>query len=118
RVLRFHGSRDKATFEYAGYNSRLDEIQAAVLRVLLPHLDEWSDGRRRAGELYSEAGLGELVDLPAVGAGVEPAWHLYVVRHERADQLIAALADVGVESRAHYRTPIHRQPAMARWGAS
>src|SRR5205807_10370569 len=55
RLLHFHGSRDKATFERAGYNSRLDEIQAAVLRVLLAHLDEWSDGRRRAARHYEEA---------------------------------------------------------------
>jgi dTDP-3-amino-3,4,6-trideoxy-alpha-D-glucose transaminase len=117
RMLRFHGSHDKQTFAHAGYNSRLDELQAATLRVLLPHLDEWSEGRRRAGALYEEAQLGELVDLPAVAGGVEPAWHLYVVRHERADELIAELARAGVEARGQYRVPVHRQPAMAQWGA-
>ena len=117
RVLRFHGSRDKVTFEHAGYNSRLDELQAAVLRVLLAHLDEWCDGRRRAGERYAEAGLGELVSLPAARDNAEPAWHMYVVRHEHADELIAALARAGVEARAQYRTPVHLQPAMSQWGA-
>jgi dTDP-4-amino-4,6-dideoxygalactose transaminase len=118
RVLRFHGSRDKSTFEAVGYNSRLDELQAATLRVLLPHLEQWSDGRRRAGAAYERAGLGELVTLPAVPAGVEPAWHLYVVRHDEADRLIEELASAGVEARAYYRTPVHRQPAMSQWGAT
>ncbi len=113
RALRFHGSRDKKTFDYVGYNSRLDEVQAAILRVLLPELDGWSDGRRAAGEAYAEAGIGRYVTPPAVPAGAEPAWHLYVAAHARADELIAGLADYGVQSRAYYRTPLHRQPAMS-----
>ena len=64
RMLRFHGSYDKTTFEHVGFNSRLDELQAAILRVLLPQLDTWADGRRAAGGHYVENGLGELVDLP------------------------------------------------------
>ena len=75
RTLGFHGSRDKATFEYVGYNSRLDELQAAILRVLLPELDRWSDGRRAAVRGYEEAGVGELVTLPVVPSGANPAWH-------------------------------------------
>src|SRR5215212_7645404 len=63
QMLRFHGSRDKTTFELIGHNSRLDELQAAILRVQLPHLERWADGRRRAAEHYREAGLGEFVDL-------------------------------------------------------
>jgi dTDP-4-amino-4,6-dideoxygalactose transaminase len=113
RALRFHGSRDKVTFEYVGYNSRLDELQAAILRVLLPHLDTWSDGRRSAAHMYEEAGVGETVGLPVVPVGAEPAWHLYVVRHPHAEALRAALGEAGVQSRAYYRTPLHRQPAMA-----
>src|SRR5205085_1824336 len=81
RALRFHGSRDKSTFEYVGYNSRLDELQAAILRVLLPELDRWSDGRRAAARAYAEAGLGTHVALPAVPADADPAWHLFVVTH-------------------------------------
>jgi dTDP-4-amino-4,6-dideoxygalactose transaminase len=113
RALRFHGSRDKQTFDHVGYNSRLDELQAAILRVLLPELDGWCDGRRAAGLAYVEAGLGEHVALPAVPDGAQPAWHLYVVCHPRADELLAVLAAAGVEARGYYRRPLHRQPAMA-----
>jgi dTDP-4-amino-4,6-dideoxygalactose transaminase len=113
RTLRFHGSRDKHTFEYVGYNSRLDELQAAILRVLLPHLDDWSAGRREGAAAYAQAGLAEHVSLPAAPAGAEPAWHLYVVTHPRADELLAILNARDVGARAYYRTPIHRQPAMA-----
>jgi dTDP-4-amino-4,6-dideoxygalactose transaminase len=116
RTLRFHGSRDKATFEQVGYNSRLDELQAAILRVLLPHLDEWTEGRRAVADVYEEV-LADAVGLPRVAEGVNPAWHLYVVRHPRADALIEALGKTGVQARAYYRTPVHRQPAMATWGS-
>jgi len=115
RALRFHGSRDKQTFEYVGYNSRLDELQAAVLRILLPELDGWSDRRRAAAQAYAEAGIERYVTPPAVPAGAEPAWHLYIATHPRADELIAGLADHGVQARAYYRTPLHEQPAMAPW---
>jgi dTDP-3-amino-3,4,6-trideoxy-alpha-D-glucose transaminase len=115
RMLRFHGSRDKSTFEEVGYNSRLDTIQAAVLRVLLAHLDAWTQGRQAAAQAYEQAAIGELVRVPRVRDGVVPAWHLYVVSHPEADRLAAALKDAGIEARGYYRTPIHRQPAMARW---
>lgn len=113
RMLRFHGSWDKVTYEHVGYNSRLDDLQAAILRVQLPHLDGWADGRRAAGEHYREAGLGELVALPRPVDGAQPAWHLYVVRSERADDLAAELGQRGIGHKAYYRTPVHRQPAMA-----
>ena len=113
RTLRFHGSPDRVTYEQVGYNSRLDELQAAILRVLLPHVDGWADGRRAAAAHYEAAGLGELVTLPIATPGAAPAWHLYVIRSERADDLAAGLASAGVEARAYYRTPVHRQPAMA-----
>src|ERR687887_1932335 len=112
RMLRFHGSRDKTTFELIGHNSRLDELQAAILRVQLPHLEEWADGRRRAAAHYRDAGLGELVDLPLPVDGCDPAWHLYVVRHARADDLAAALKAAGIGHKAYYRVPTHEQPAM------
>jgi dTDP-4-amino-4,6-dideoxygalactose transaminase len=113
RMLRFHGSRDKVNYEEVGYNSRLDELQAAILRVQLPELERWAAHRHDVGEWYAQAGLGELVALPGVAAGTRPAWHVYVVRHEGADELGAALTAAGIGSRAYYRTPIHRQPAMA-----
>ncbi|MBA3328542.1 MAG: DegT/DnrJ/EryC1/StrS family aminotransferase, partial [Solirubrobacterales bacterium] len=105
RMLRFHGSRDKVTYEQVGYNSRLDELQAAILRVQLPHLGAWAEGRRAAGRHYEQAGLGELVALPGARVGTAPAWHLYVVRHREADALAAGLAERGVGSKAYYRTP-------------
>jgi len=115
RVLRFHGSRDKVTYERIGWNSRLDELQAAILRVLLPQLDAWSDGRRTAAAHYAAAGLGELVALPVATPGATPAWHLFVVRHERAAELEHALNAAGVGARGYYRTPLHRQEALAPW---
>ncbi len=117
RVLRFHGSHDKVTYDLVGYNSRLDELQAAILRVQLPHLDAWSDGRRQAASEYDELGLGDLVTLPRATVGSAPAWHLYVVRHPEADRLAAALGEAGIGCRTYYRTPVHAQPAMRAWGA-
>ncbi|HEV2060659.1 MAG TPA: DegT/DnrJ/EryC1/StrS family aminotransferase [Solirubrobacteraceae bacterium] len=117
RMLRFHGSWDKVTYDHVGYNSRLDDLQAAILRVQLPHLDTWADGRRAAGEHYAAAGLNELVALPSIVGDCAPAWHLYVVRTERVDDLAAGLEDAGVGHKSYYRTPVHRQPAMSRFGA-
>ncbi len=116
RVLRFHGSRDKVSYELIGYNSRLDELQAAILRVQLPHLDDWSDGRREGAAHYSELGLGKLVKLPRATIGSAPAWHLYVIRHPNADALAAALSEAGIGCRPYYRTPVHAQPSMRAWG--
>jgi dTDP-3-amino-3,4,6-trideoxy-alpha-D-glucose transaminase len=117
RTLRFHGSHDKITYEQLGYNSRLDELQAAILRVQLPHLDEWSDGRRLAARHYEDAGLGELTTLPRPSAGALPAWHLYVVGHPQVERLEGALASAGIGHKAYYRTPVHRQASMREWGA-
>lgn len=117
RMLRFHGSWDKQSFEEVGYNSRLDAIQAAVLRVQLPHLDDWAAGRRAAAAHYAEAGLGELVSVPAVTADAEPAWHLYVVRTPDADSLLAELRERGIGSRSYYRVPTHEQGGMRAYPA-
>jgi dTDP-4-amino-4,6-dideoxygalactose transaminase len=119
RRLRFHGSKDKVTYTEVGYNSRLDALQAGVLRLFLPELDGWNEARRSAADGYMEAGLGEIDGLapPAAVAGARHVYHLYVARHERADELQAALAGEGISARGYYRTPVHRQPAMERWGA-
>jgi dTDP-3-amino-3,4,6-trideoxy-alpha-D-glucose transaminase len=115
RTLRFHGSHDKVTYEQVGYNSRLDELQAAILRVQLPHLDGWADGRRQAGRHYEDAGLGELVTLPRATAGSSPAWHLYVVAHPQIERVEAALAAASIGHKAYYRTPVHLQAPMRQW---
>ena len=81
RMLRFHGSRDKRTFELVGVNSRLDAIQAAMLRVFLPRLAGWNAARREAAARYAELGLGELVELPVDEPG--HVYHMYVVRSSR-----------------------------------
>ena len=103
RILRFHGSKDKTTFTDVGWNSRLDELQAAALRVLLPELDGWNERRRAVAAAYERLGLGEHVALPRVIEGARHAYHLYVVRSERELPI----------GRGYYRTPVHRQPAIA-----
>src|SRR5215210_9384872 len=113
RVLRFHGSKDKGTFTEVGYNSRLDELQAAALRVLLPELDGWNDARRETAAAYERAGLAEHVELPVAVDAATHVYHLYVARSERADELGEALEAKGVGARPYYRVPIRRQPAMA-----
>jgi dTDP-4-amino-4,6-dideoxygalactose transaminase len=114
RKLRFHGSRDKQTFELIGTNSRLDAIQAAALRVLLPHLAGWNRSRREAAGRYAELGLGEAVELPTDdGAHV---YHMYVVRTPERERIAEALDEVGIASASYYVTPLHLQPAMAYLG--
>ena len=116
RRLRFHGSTDKQTYTEVGWNSRLDSLQAGVLRELLPELGAWSDARRAAARMYEDGGITELVQPIRPVDGADPAWHLYVVRHERADDLVAGLTAAGIGARAYYRVPVHRQPAMTEFG--
>jgi dTDP-4-amino-4,6-dideoxygalactose transaminase len=114
RLRRFHGSRDKRDFLYIGTNSRLDELQAAALRLFLEHLDEWNALRRGAAARYAELGLGDLVELPADdGAHV---YHLYVVRTPERDRIAAALAEAEIGSASYYATPLHLQPAFRYLG--
>jgi dTDP-4-amino-4,6-dideoxygalactose transaminase len=113
RRLRTHGSADRRTHTEVGYNSRLDELQAAGLRVLLPHLGEWTAARRRAAAAYAASGLGDHVELPVETAGGECCYHLYVVRSPRRERLVDALVEAGIGARAYYTIPLHRQPAMA-----
>jgi dTDP-3-amino-3,4,6-trideoxy-alpha-D-glucose transaminase len=119
RRLRFHGSEDKRTHVDVGFNSRLDELQAAVLRVRLPELDGENGARRAVAHAYEQGGLGEVpgMAIPVVDDRVEHVHHLYVVRHPGADDLIAALGRKGVAARAYYRRPVHLQPAMARYAS-
>jgi dTDP-4-amino-4,6-dideoxygalactose transaminase len=113
-MLRFHGSRAKKTFEYVGYNSRLDALQAAMLRVFLPHLDDWNRQRREAAALYGELGLGEACELPQDEPG--HVYHLYVVRSPERDRLSEALSAAEIGHAHHYLPPLHLQPALAYLG--
>jgi dTDP-4-amino-4,6-dideoxygalactose transaminase len=110
RLLRFHGSKAKKEFELVGYNSRLDEIQAAVLRVFLPHLEEWNRSRREAAARYAELGLGEACELPADEPG--HVYHVFVVRSPERDRIAEHLEANGIASTSYYVTPLHRQPAL------
>lgn len=116
RVLRNYGSRVKYVNEVQGFNSRLDPIQAAVLRVKLAHLDDWNARRGSIAALYL-SGLGECgLLLPQLPAFADPAWHLFVVRHPRRDVLQKRLAELGVGTLIHYPIPPHRQEAYAGAG--
>jgi dTDP-4-amino-4,6-dideoxygalactose transaminase len=114
RVLRFHGSRDKKTFETVGYNSRLDEIQAAALRLFLTKVDGWNAARREAAARYVELGLGEVCELPADEPG--HVYHMYVVRTPEPDRIAAALEAAGIGCASYYETPLHLQPAFRSLG--
>lgn len=114
RMLRFHGSRDKQTFELVGSNSRLDAIQAAALRVFLPHLAGWNESRRVGAARYEELGLGAVVSIPPDAPG--HVYHMYVVRTPDRARIAAALAEAGIASASYYTTPLHLQPAMRYLG--
>jgi dTDP-4-amino-4,6-dideoxygalactose transaminase len=116
RLLRFHGSRDKQRFDAVGYNSRLDELQAAALRVFLRHVDEWNGARRAAAARYAELGLGELCELPLDEPG--HVYHLYVVRTAERERFTAALDQADIGWATHYTTPLHLQPALIGLGYS
>jgi dTDP-4-amino-4,6-dideoxygalactose transaminase len=114
QMLSFHGSRDKTGFDLVGYNSRLDEVQAGMLRIFLPELDGWNAGRRAAAARYAELGLGELVELPRDEPG--HIYHLFVCRSPERDRIRAALGEVGIASATYYTTPLHLQPALRHLG--
>jgi dTDP-3-amino-3,4,6-trideoxy-alpha-D-glucose transaminase len=80
---------------------------------MLPHLDSWCDGRRAGAAAYAAAGVADHVGVCAVPSGVDPAWHLFVVTHPQADEVLGALNRAGIQARGYYRRPLHRQPAMA-----
>lgn len=117
RLLRNYGSAEKYRHERAGWNSRLDPVQAAVLRVKLRHLEEWNARRSRLAARYGE-GLAAVAGLllPAVPAWAEPAWHVYAVQSPERDRLRQRLAAAGVETLLHYPVPPHLQPAYAGLG--
>ncbi len=116
RRLRFHGSADKVVFDEVGYNSRLDDLQAAIIRVFYPHLDGWNARRAEAASRYAAEGLGDLMALPGAAPGARHIFHLFMARHPRRDEVRAALADAGVGSAVYYGIPMHLQPVFAGLG--
>jgi dTDP-4-amino-4,6-dideoxygalactose transaminase len=117
RLLRNHGSREKYVHAIEGYCCRLDNLQAAVLKVKLPFLDGWNGRRRAAAEMYDQL----LKDIPGVVTpfvlpGSEPVYHLYVVQVSQRDQVRAAMQAEGIETGIHYPIPLHEQPAYQRLG--
>ena len=116
RMLRSYGAAEKYRHELSGVNSRLDELQAAVLRVKLEHLDVWNERRCSVAARYLDGLTGTGLVLPTVPTDAEQVWHLFVVRTPRRDELRAALADAGIETGVHYPLAAHRQPVFAGLG--
>jgi dTDP-4-amino-4,6-dideoxygalactose transaminase len=117
RSLRAHGATKKYFSVEQGWNSRLDELQAAILRVKLRHLDEWSEGRRSRAALYNQL-LANVDGLktPVVGAGREHVYHQYTVRVANRDKVQKTLQEAGVPTTVYYPVPIHLQPIYGSLG--
>lgn len=118
RQLRNYGSKVKYQHDIAGYNSRLDEMQAAFLRVKLTVLDQWNARRREVAAQYTSLLAGADIGLPAVPDYAEPVWHLYVIRSKQRDALRAHLERQGVSTVIHYPTPPHLQGCYRDLGLS
>lgn len=116
RVLRNYGSRVKYVNETMGCNSRLDPLQAAVLRVKLRHLDEWTARRHQIAEIYQSRLVGMPLQIPHVPDWADAAWHLYVVRVPHRDAVMAHLTAAGIGTLIHYPIPPHLQQAYAHLG--
>jgi dTDP-4-amino-4,6-dideoxygalactose transaminase len=115
RMLRFHGSAAKKEFLYVGYNSRLDAMQAAFLRIFLRHLDDWNASRREAAARYTDL-LEGIVDTPDDEDG--HVYHMYCVRSPERDRLSAALEGADIGHAVYYQPPLHLQPALRYLGYS
>ncbi|MGZ3814150.1 MAG: DegT/DnrJ/EryC1/StrS family aminotransferase [Mucilaginibacter sp.] len=116
RALRNYGSRVKYVNDFKGFNSRLDELQAAVLREKLIRLDEWNERRKDIADHYFRELLDSPLQLPVVANWADPVWHLFVVRYSRRDNLLKQLLDAGIGTMIHYPIPPHLQAAYAELG--
>lgn len=119
RVIRVHGSKPKYYHHVLGYNSRLDELQAAVLNVKFPHLGEWSELRRQKAETYThllKEQLGDLVKTPVEKEGNYHVFHQYTIRVEKRDELQKFLNEQGVSTMVYYPLPLHQQPVFENLG--
>lgn len=116
RMLANHGRLEKYTHQIEGHNSRLDGLQAAILRVKLRHLDEWNESRRRHADFYFDALTGGDLRLPVVDEQAMPVWHLFVVRVSDREAFQQMLKADGVATGVHYPVPLHLQPACEYLG--
>lgn len=119
RVIRVHGSKPKYYHHVLGYNSRLDELQAAVLNVKFPHLNEYSDARRERAHFYTEQlneKVSEFVQTPVEVEGSHHVYHQYTLRVQRRDELQQFLKDNGIASMIYYPMPLHLQPVFKDLG--
>lgn len=115
RILRFHGSRDKKVFEKVGYNSRLDEIQAAILRIKLEKLDEWNNKRRQIAKMLTER-LKDYCTAPYEAADCRHVYHLYVIRSALREEIQKNLNSKGISASIYYGIPLHMQPVFKDLG--
>jgi len=116
RVLRNYGSRVRYHNEVVGFNSRIDELQAAFLRVKLRKLDDWNERRRRIASIYCAELSGHAsLELPMIPDWATPVWHLYVIKHPRRDELQKHLAERGIQTLIHYPIPPHLSGAYQAW---
>jgi dTDP-4-amino-4,6-dideoxygalactose transaminase len=116
RSLREHGSTVRYHHDEVGFNYRMEGIQGAVLGIKLKHLAEWTEGRRRVAKRYAELLADTPLQLPREASYAESAWHLYVVRHPRRDELKARLDANGIGCALHYPLPLHLQKCYANLG--
>jgi dTDP-4-amino-4,6-dideoxygalactose transaminase len=120
RMLRVHGARKKYRYESLGINSRIDALQAAILRVKLRHLDNWIDGRRRNAEtyreLFAESDLADHLKLPCTPLGSFHVFNQFTIRASRRDELQEYLRKCGISTEIYYPSPLHVEPAFAYLG--
>ncbi|GAB3377368.1 DegT/DnrJ/EryC1/StrS family aminotransferase [Azotobacter armeniacus] len=117
RALRNHGAVARYHHDLIGFNSRLDEIQAAILRVKLRHIDRFNAGRRRIAHRYDALLAGLPLETPQEDEHGEHVYHQYTVLCTARERVMEALAGAGIECTIHYPVPLHRQPAFAAYGA-
>ncbi len=111
RMLANHGRLEKYTHKMEGVNSRLDGMQAAILRVKLRQLDEWNQKRRQIADVYRDQLTDRGIVLPTAHEHAEPVWHLFVIRVADRERLMSLLKDEGIATGIHYPVPLHQQPA-------
>jgi dTDP-4-amino-4,6-dideoxygalactose transaminase len=116
RAFRNCGQRQKNVHELVPFNHRLDNLQAAILRVKLPHLNQWCEARHNLGSLYTRLLAGSGLLLPVEPPGYRHVYHLYVIRTQKRDELMAQLKERGIGTAIHYPKPVHMQPFYMKNG--